>query len=137
MGQGRAGKTSTLKALTGQQFEERERSTHGLSATLPLAALELKSSLVRQWRLVEQSEHEIHGLELQKSCAAYVAERLCERHDTEDVAEDIEGPQKMRVDLVAKMIQGDEEPEAPVMLKTWDFGGQREYYVAHKEDRRS
>ncbi|CAL1151640.1 unnamed protein product, partial [Cladocopium goreaui] len=39
---------------------------------------------------------------------------------------------KMPVDLVAKMIQGDEEDEqSPVLLKTWDFGGQREYYVMH------
>ena len=32
VGQGRAGKTSTLKALTGQPFDAREESTHGMTA---------------------------------------------------------------------------------------------------------
>lgn len=55
--------------------------------------------------------------------------RLRGEDDLDDAAS------KMRVDLVAKMIQGeDEEPEPPVMLKTWDFGGQREYYVAQKDE---
>lgn len=143
VGQGRAGKTSTLKALTGQQFQERERSTHGLSTALPLvnteaggSPLDLQSSLVSQWRLVERSEHEIHGAELEKRCAAYVAERLANKDlappgEPEEVPE-LTSSSKMPVDLVAKMIQGDEEDEqSPVLLKTWDFGGQREYYVMH------
>eukprot|EP00435_Cladocopium_sp_Y103_P067057 s99_g29.t1 len=142
---GRAGKTSTLKALTGQQFQERERSTHGLSTALPLvntepggSPLDLQSSLVSQWRLVERSEHEIHGAELEKRCAAYVAERLANKDlatppgDEPEEVPEVTSSSKMRVDLVAKMIQGEEEDEqSPVLLKTWDFGGQREYYVMH------
>eukprot|EP00913_Durusdinium_trenchii_P026730 g25077.t1 len=91
--------------------------------------------------------------ELEKTCAAYVAERLAqrraplaaaaapspdgERPEGGDAGEEEEqeklelATRKMRVDLVAKMIQGEEESEPPVMLKTWDFGGQREYYVMH------
>ncbi|CAK9059218.1 Probable serine/threonine-protein kinase pats1 (Protein associated with the transduction of signal 1), partial [Durusdinium trenchii] len=157
VGQGRAGKTSTLKALTGQRFQEQEPSTHGLSTATPLvqteAVLDVQSSFVSQWQLVDRSEHEIHGAELEKTCAAYVAERLAqrraplaaaaapspdgERPEGGDAGEEEEqeklelATRKMRVDLVAKMIQGEEESEPPVMLKTWDFGGQREYYVMH------
>ncbi|CAJ1422499.1 unnamed protein product, partial [Effrenium voratum] len=144
VGQGRAGKTSTLKALTGQEFQEQEVSTHGLhTEAMPLvnteATLDVQSSWVSQWQLVNRSEHEIHGAELEKSCAAFVAERLANLKeaplasaDSPDLGERPEVATKMSVDLVAKMIaSGEEEEEEPVMLKTWDFGGQREYYVMH------
>ncbi|CAE8739352.1 unnamed protein product [Polarella glacialis] len=147
VGQGRAGKTSTLKALTGQTFQPNEESTHGLHATMPLVravTLDVRSALVSQWQVVARSEHEIHGAELERSCAQYVAERMRDVDSSEALQAEPDGGEawpedgitKMSVDLVARLIQNnesglDDEEDEPVMLKTWDFGGQREYYVMH------
>eukprot|EP00928_Gymnodinium_smaydae_P031993 TRINITY_DN23299_c0_g1_i1.p1 TRINITY_DN23299_c0_g1~~TRINITY_DN23299_c0_g1_i1.p1 ORF type:complete len:1489 (+),score=280.72 TRINITY_DN23299_c0_g1_i1:111-4577(+) len=179
VGQGRAGKTSTLKALTGQGFDPTEASTHGLSSALPLVradsganvngavsmsgtSLDLQSSFVSKWQVVDHSEHEVHDSELRRSCAHFIAERLrgdgananvaavedsagggqvngC-NDDATSLPGDMEfavseGPSaKMPVDLVVKLMEAENTEavaEEPVMLKTWDFGGQREYYVMH------
>lgn len=159
VGQGRAGKTSTLKALTGQGFNSQEESTHGLHAAMPLVqaagaqgstSLDVQSALVSQWQVLHRSEHEIHGAELERTCAQYVVERIRDTPaaaagqsgDTNlsffpgeaDAEEADEVTSKMCVDLVARMIDNDgpeDEEHEKVMLKTWDFGGQREYYVMH------
>lgn len=161
VGQGRAGKTSTLKALTGEAFDQNEMSTHGLRSDMPLVrtrdskpdSLDLQSSILCGWQEVKQPEHAVHELELERSCAQYMAERL-RMHRTEGAERDSTDEQnngmnddgtgsveegqrystvtKMPTDLVLQMIdKSGEDQEEPIMLKTWDFGGQREYYVMH------
>eukprot|EP00929_Paragymnodinium_shiwhaense_P059599 TRINITY_DN29843_c0_g1_i2.p1 TRINITY_DN29843_c0_g1~~TRINITY_DN29843_c0_g1_i2.p1 ORF type:complete len:1570 (+),score=387.15 TRINITY_DN29843_c0_g1_i2:49-4758(+) len=175
VGQGRVGKTSTLKALTGQKFDSKEKSTHGLHANMPLvktetsgfasrsmsaSTLDLRSTLVSGWRVIEQPEHEVNASELERSYAQYVADRLKEEatgigslgsvdsmrsepsdgdhgeHPCVVQATAVEEPSaKLPVDLVAKIIENSDSADAaeeePITLKTWDFGGQREYYVMH------
>lgn len=189
VGQGRAGKTSTLKALTGQQFSAKEQSTHGLCAALPLvqsgtetfggssgskapASLDLTSTMVSGWRVLGKPEHEVHASEMNRSYAQYIAERL-KNDENLDVLTSPPAPAaagggrgagdspvsastgilspeciseplspgspapdqlpstKMPVDLVARLIDGGGLEEVPITLKTWDFGGQQEYYVMH------
>lgn len=167
VGQGRAGKTSTLKALTGQPFNAREESTHGLCAALPLvqggcetwggssgsraaAALDLTSTMVSGWRVLGQPEHEVHASEMSRSYAQYIAQKLTSGEEaaaaaagpadadcsSEPQSPGSPGPDqqpstKMPVDLVARLIDGQGLGEEPITLKTWDFGGQQEYYVMH------
>eukprot|EP00441_Pelagodinium_beii_P000755 CAMPEP_0197686228 /NCGR_PEP_ID=MMETSP1338-20131121/102176_1 /TAXON_ID=43686 ORGANISM="Pelagodinium beii, Strain RCC1491" /NCGR_SAMPLE_ID=MMETSP1338 /ASSEMBLY_ACC=CAM_ASM_000754 /LENGTH=76 /DNA_ID=CAMNT_0043268139 /DNA_START=39 /DNA_END=266 /DNA_ORIENTATION=- len=48
------------------------------------SSLDVYSGFVSKWKVVDRSEHEIHGAELERTCAQYVAERIrdsCEGSD--------------------------------------------------------
>jgi len=166
VGQARAGKTSTLKALTGRGFNPSEPSTHGLATVLPLVETEssedalagetfgVRSSFVSRWQVINRPEHEVHAEELHKGCAQYITHHIAARLQGEGglnsreismTSDEGRGESdvdpalsslmvKMPVDLLTRVMQGD-MPDAnedePVILKTWDFGGQHEYYVMH------
>jgi GTPase SAR1 family protein len=141
VGQGRAGKTSTLKALTGQPFRRDEKSTHGMTA----GACEVSIDFLEQWNVVEKSEAECFRASFDHAVSTVVANKLKEsesappdsvRKIAEQIAssEDFAAPvSAMPVDLIRTMID-EEAPsggENEILLQTWDFGGQREYYVMH------
>ena len=113
VGQGRAGKTSTLKALTGQPFRKDEKSTHGMIA----GACEVSIDFLEQWNVVEKSEAECFRASFDHAVSTVVANKLKEseseppdsiRKIAEQIAsvdDDFAAPvSAMPVDLIRTMI---------------------------------
>merc|ERR1719201_449254 len=77
VGQGRAGKTSTLKALTGQPFRRDEKSTHGMTA----GACEVSIDFLEHWQVVDKSKAECFRASFDQAVSAVVANKLKEEEE--------------------------------------------------------
>lgn len=153
VGHARAGKTSTLLALAGRDFNPSQPSTHGVATcSLTHELLETSTTPCAPWGTLKDGLSSVADI-LERRVARCAAEHM--RRASTDAKEGLGdhagempfgGPVagipvreikpelvRMPVDLIVKALSGDAiDEEQPIVMQTWDFAGQDLYYsMAH------
>lgn len=146
VGPARAGKTSTLRALSGLPLRADEESTPGL-ACWALSQELLSAAPGHRWQLQDQSAV-ASTTRWDRAVAKYVADLVRPPSAGTDVVRPAATPQRpcteldpsvmkrMPVDLIARRlgetVHGNPgQDEKTVVLEAYDFGGQDVYYAMH------
>eukprot|EP00434_Breviolum_minutum_P033522 symbB.v1.2.029665.t1/scaffold3277.1/size59865/4 len=150
VGHARAGKTSTLRSLSGRHFDPNQQSTHGVetkSCTLDKELWSPSTEETAAWKELSNGLGSVAQL-FEEKVAMTVADTMKAQAEPESFksAEDISGSDppsaegagsaplpKDTVLLIERAISGHERREVEkVVLQTWDFAGQEMYYnMAH------
>eukprot|EP00931_Biecheleriopsis_adriatica_P061133 TRINITY_DN3674_c0_g1_i2.p1 TRINITY_DN3674_c0_g1~~TRINITY_DN3674_c0_g1_i2.p1 ORF type:complete len:1121 (+),score=202.71 TRINITY_DN3674_c0_g1_i2:124-3486(+) len=139
LGQGRAGKTSTVRSLTGRPFNSDEASTLGLET----ASCEIQRHDAVDWQVNNEPLPETAGLIMQllgeeKISAPKKGRSMREAGESissvDRVSTDL--TQELRVEEVVKnmgadMVMSRKVHGQPITFSTWDFGGQEVFHSLH------
>mmetsp|Transcript_32811 Transcript_32811/g.75052 ORF Transcript_32811/g.75052 Transcript_32811/m.75052 type:complete len:1283 (+) Transcript_32811:60-3908(+) len=135
VGHARAGKTSTLLALRGGEFDWAQPSTDGVQ-TCSILRHSLQAEDGAAWCTVKDAAKSIEGL-LRSGMADAAKKELSASRSQRAVQPSREGHARcggdLDVDVVKKMpidllVQDAENPDETIVMQAWDFAGQEMYY---------